>query len=68
MLVLSISCSFMAVTNKLMKVYLNVTCNSRIRNKVTIGGKVVSLIYRPLSPRKYSWYSFLVEAESILGP
>jgi len=29
------------------------------------GGKVVSLKHRPpLSPRKYSWYSFLLEAES----
>ena len=28
-------------------------------------GKVVSLTHRPpLSPRKYSWYSFLLEAES----
>ena len=30
------------------------------------GGKVVSLTHRPLfTPRKYSWYSFLLEAESI---
>ena len=29
------------------------------------GGKVVSLTHRPLfTPRKYSWYSFLLEAES----
>ena len=29
------------------------------------GGKVVSLTHRPpLPPRKYSWYSFLLEAES----
>jgi hypothetical protein len=29
-------------------------------------GKVVSLTYRlPLPPRKYTWYSFLLEAESI---
>ena len=29
------------------------------------GGKVVSLMHRsPLPPRKYSWYSFLLEAES----
>jgi hypothetical protein len=29
------------------------------------GGKVVSLTYRPpLPPRKYTWYSFLLEAES----
>jgi hypothetical protein len=32
------------------------------------GGKVVSPThYPPLSPRKYSWYSFLLEAESIPG-
>jgi len=29
------------------------------------GGKVVSHTHRPtLPPRKYSWYSFLLEAES----
>ena len=33
------------------------------------GGKVFSPSYRPaLSPRKYSWYSFLLEAESTPGP
>ena len=33
------------------------------------GGKVVSLTHRPLLPlRKYTWYSFLLEAESIPGP
>jgi len=33
------------------------------------GGKVVNLTYRPLfTPRKYSWYSFLLEAESTPGP
>ena len=33
------------------------------------GGKVVSLKHRPpLHPRKYSWYSFLLEAESTPGP
>ena len=33
------------------------------------GGKVVSLTHRPpLPPRKYSWYSFLLEAESTPGP
>ena len=32
-------------------------------------GKVVSLTHRPpLHPRKYSWYSFLLEAESTPGP
>jgi len=33
------------------------------------GGKVVSLTHRPpLPPRKYSWYSFLLEDESTPGP
>ena len=32
-------------------------------------GKVVSLTHRPpLPPRKYTWYSFLLEAESTPGP
>ena len=33
------------------------------------GGKIVSATHRPpLPPRKYSWYSFLLEAESTPGP
>jgi hypothetical protein len=33
------------------------------------GGKVVSPMHRPpLPPRNYSWYSFLLEAESTPGP
>ena len=33
------------------------------------GGKVVSLTHRPpLPPRKYTWYSFLLEAGSTPGP
>jgi hypothetical protein len=33
------------------------------------GGKVVSLTHRPpLPPSKYTWYSFLLEAESTSGP
>jgi hypothetical protein len=33
------------------------------------GGKVVSLTHRPpLPPRKCSWYSFLLVAESTPGP
>ena len=33
------------------------------------GGKVVSLTHRPhLPPSKFSWYSFLLEAESTAGP
>jgi hypothetical protein len=33
------------------------------------GGKVVSPTHRqPLPPRKYSWYSFLLEVESTSGP
>jgi len=32
------------------------------------GGKVVTPTLRlPLPPRKYSWYAFLLEAESIRG-
>jgi len=32
------------------------------------GGKVVNPMHRPpLPPRKYSWYSFLLEAESTTG-
>jgi len=33
------------------------------------GGKVVSPTHwQPLPPRKYSWYSILLEAESTPGP
>jgi hypothetical protein len=33
------------------------------------GGRVVSLMHRQhLPPRKYSWYSFLLEAASTPGP
>jgi hypothetical protein len=33
------------------------------------GGNVVSSMYwPPLPPRKYSWYSFLLETESTPGP
>jgi len=33
------------------------------------GGKVVSFMHQPpLPPRKYTWYSFLLEAESTSGP
>ena len=33
------------------------------------GGKVVSLMHRPpLPPRKYTWYSFLLEIEWTPGP
>jgi len=33
------------------------------------GGKVVSPTHQPpLPPRKHSWYSFLLEAESTPGP
>ena len=33
------------------------------------GGKVVSLRYRPLfAPRKSTWYSYPLEAESTPGP
>ena len=46
--------------------------NLRLPDFVTTaqdGSKVVSLTHRPLlPPRKYSWYSFLLEAESTPGP
>ena len=33
------------------------------------GSKIVSLTHRPpLPPRKYTWYSFLIETESTPGP
>jgi hypothetical protein len=39
------------------------------RQSVHEVGKVVSPTHQPpLSPRKYSWYSFLLEAESNPGP
>ena len=39
------------------------------RQSVHEDGKVVSPTHRPpLPPRKYSWYSFLLEAESTSGP
>jgi hypothetical protein len=39
------------------------------RQSAHVGGKVVSHTHRPpLPPRKYSWYSFLLEAESTPGP
>jgi hypothetical protein len=39
------------------------------RQSVHEGGKAVSPTHRlPLPPRKYSWYSFLLEAESTPGP
>ena len=42
---------------------------SDFMTKVQDGGKVVSLTHRPpLPPRKYSWYSFMLEAESTPGP
>jgi hypothetical protein len=38
-------------------------------NRLTDGGKVVSLMRRPrFTPQESSWYSFLLEAESTLGP
>jgi hypothetical protein len=39
------------------------------RQSALEGGKVVSPTHRPpLPPRKYSWYSFLLEADSTPGP
>ena len=41
----------------------------RFRDNGTGCWKVVSLTHRqPLPPRKYSWHSFLLEAESTPGP
>jgi hypothetical protein len=38
-------------------------------NRLTDGGKVVSLTRRPLfTPQEDSWYSFLLEVESTSGP
>jgi hypothetical protein len=38
-------------------------------NRLTDGGEVVSLTRRPLfTSQEYSWYSFLLEAESTPGP
>jgi hypothetical protein len=38
-------------------------------NRLTDGGKVVSLTRRPLfTPPESSWYSFLLKAESTPGP
>jgi hypothetical protein len=38
-------------------------------NRLTDGGEVVSLMRRPYpQPQEDSWYSFLLEAESIPGP
>ena len=39
------------------------------RQLACVGGKGVSLTHRPtLLPRKYSWYSYLLEADSTSGP
>jgi hypothetical protein len=40
-----------------------------LHNRLTDGGKVVSLMRRPaaLYPQEDSWYSFLLEAESTPG-
>jgi hypothetical protein len=39
------------------------------RQSAHAGGKVVSPTHRPpLPPRKFSWYSFLLDAESTPGP
>ena len=42
---------------------------SQIPRQLAHGSKIVSPTHRPpLPPRKYSWYSFLLEAESSPGP
>jgi hypothetical protein len=44
-------------------------CSQISRQSAHEGGKVVSTTRRPPLPsRKYSWYSFLLEAESTPGP
>ena len=45
-------------------------CGSQTsRQSVCEGGKVVSPKHRPpLSPRKYPWYSFMLETELTPGP
>jgi hypothetical protein len=44
-------------------------CSLISRKSAHEGGKVVSPTHRPpLPPRNYSWYSFLLEAESTPGP
>jgi hypothetical protein len=39
-------------------------------SRLTDGGEAVSLTRRPVAlyPHEYSWYSFLLEAESTPGP
>jgi len=40
-----------------------------MRQSAHQGGKAVSPMHQPpVSPRKYSWYSFLSQTESTLGP
>jgi len=40
-------------------------CTEKVKDQAHVGGKAVSLMYRPpFSVRKYSWSSFLFEAES----
>jgi len=44
-------------------------CGSQIsRHSANEGGKVNPMHWPPLLPRKYSWFSFLLEAELTLGP
>jgi len=44
-------------------------CSQISRQSAHEGGKFVSATHRsPLATRKYSWYSFLLEAESTPGP
>jgi hypothetical protein len=39
-----------------------------VHNRLTVGGKVVSLTRRPpFTPQEDSWYSFQLEAESTSG-
>ena len=50
---------------------LEVEAASIARHSAHEGGEVVSPTHRPSlppSPRRYAWYSFLLEAESTAGP
>ena len=75
----SVCCRYVAVASKGWYGYGRSRCgratwrwgwSSQIsRQSAYEGGKVVSPPHRPpLPPRKYSWYSFQLEAESTPGP
>jgi len=48
---------------------MKVEAPSICRQMTSKGGKVVNCMHRPpLPPRRYPWYSFMLEAESTSGP